>query len=214
MKRIFQFFVIVPLLMLLLVSCGSVMALYDVGLSSVESPENAKEQFGETKIVKITEDKLDKYRYEDKYISITWYYLTTQLEFELVNKSDFTLKINWDDVSYVDYNGNVSRIMHKGVKYSEREQSQGSINIPKNGRLFDIIVPTSNVYLSQGFYVPTEWKHTAIFPCYYKNKSEMKKDVANGTWIGRTVRVLFPIEIEGVKNDYTFEFRVEDVLNK
>lgn len=36
----------------------------------------------------------------------------------------------------------------------------------------------------------------------------MEKEIANKTWIGRTVRILFPIEIEGIKNDYTFEFTV------
>lgn len=200
-------------------SCGtsSVMAVYDVSLSSVESPENVKEQFGDTKIVKLSENSEDgtinKYQYEDEYIKITWMYMTNQLDFELENLSGHTLKINWDDISYMDAGGNVSRIMHKGIKYSERENSQGSISIPKGGRLSDIIVPTSNVsFLSAGSY--SKWYQKSLIPCYYDNKAAMQADIAKGTWMGATIKVMFPIEIEGIKNDYSFEFRVDGVLNK
>ena len=36
----------------------------------------------------------------------------------------------------------------------------------------------------------------------------MEKAISNKVWIGRSVRILLPIEIEGVKNDYTFVFTV------
>lgn len=195
-------------------SCGtsSVMAVYDVSLSSVESPENVKEQFGETKIVKLTETKdgetINKYQYEDEYMRINWYYATNQLDFWLENKSGHTIKINWDDISFINAGGETSRIMHKGVKYSERENPQGSISIPKGGSLSDIIVPTSTIVLS-GY----NWIQPALIPCFYKSKKAMQEDIAKGTWIGSVIKVLFPIEIEGVKNDYLFEFRVDGVLN-
>ena len=210
---------------LLIHSCGSsvYMARYDVKLSSVETPTDIKQPYGESRITQILEEAndgknlflLNKYEYADEYIGITWYYNTTQLEFELKNLSGHTLKINWDDISYMDYHGNVSRIMHKGVKYSEREKPQGSISIPKGGRISDIIVPVVNVYFDSGVsgLVPAQWKQTAMIPCYYKKKEAMENDIANKVWIGRKIKVLFPIEIEGVKNDYSFEFTVDAPLN-
>lgn len=214
-----------PLMLLtmsLMTSCGSskiYMARYDVGLTSVETPSNTKEPYGDLKITKIedrtTDNKnnlllINRYEYSDKYIGITWTYNTTQFEFELKNISGHTLKINWDDVTFMDYSGNISRVMHKGVKYIERENPQGSISIPNEGILQDIILPNSNVYFSKGIsgYIPAQWKQKAIIPCYFNNKNDMEKEIANKTWIGRTVRILFPIEIEGIKNDYTFEFTV------
>lgn len=208
-----------------LTSCGPsiYMARYDVKLSSVESPSDIKTPFGENKITKVSEEITDnknkpfilnKYEYTDEYIGITWYYNTTQLEFELKNLSEHTLKINWDDISYMDYHGNVSRIMHKGVKYAEREQPQGSISIPKGGRISDIIVPINNVYFDSGVsgLIPAQWKQTAMIPCYYNKKEVMERDITNKVWIGLKIRVLFPIEIEGVKNDYNFEFTVDSPL--
>lgn len=203
-------------------SCGSskiYMARYDVGLTSVEAPSNAKDPYGELKITKV-EDKatdgknnlllINRYEYSDKYIGITWTYNTTQFEFELKNMSGHTIRINWDDVTFMDYSGNISRVMHKGVKYVEREKPQGSISIPNGGRLQDIIVPNSNVYFSKGMsgYIPSQWKQSAIIPCYFNNKEDMENAILNKVWIGRTVRILLPMEIEGIKNDYTFEFTV------
>ena len=208
--------------MSLMTSCGSTkvyMARYDVGLTSVEAPSNAKDPYGNVKITKIEEKTtgnknevllINKYEYSDKFIGITWIYNTTQFEFELKNISGHTLKINWDDVTFMDYSGNISRVMHKGVKYAERETSQGSISIPKDGRLQEIIVPNSNVYFSKGVsgYIPAQWKQSAIIPCYFNSKEDMEKAISNKVWIGRSVRILLPIEIEGIKNDYTFVFTV------
>ena len=83
-------------------SCGafkSYVADYSVGLKTVESPANAKQQFGETKVVNFQDGTTNKYRYEDDYINIVWYVGAKQFNFDLTNKSGHTLKINWDDIS-------------------------------------------------------------------------------------------------------------------
>ena len=104
---------------LCLTSCGafkSYVASYSVGLSTVESPADAKQQFGETKVVSFNEEGVSKYRYEDDYIDIVWFVGSKQFNFTLKNKSGHTLKINWDDISYVDTKGQVGRVMHAGAK--------------------------------------------------------------------------------------------------
>lgn len=60
----------------LFTSCGdlkSYVANYSVGLATVESPADTKQQFGETKVVNFDEGGISKYRYEDDYIDIVWY---------------------------------------------------------------------------------------------------------------------------------------------
>ena len=54
-------------------SCGSLfkVTFYDVSLSAVESPADAKIKYGDTKIVSFEEDGQSKYRYEDDYINIS-----------------------------------------------------------------------------------------------------------------------------------------------
>lgn len=201
------------LVLLLLSSCGaltSYMATYSVGLSSVESPADAKLQFGETKVVSFKDGDLSKYRYEDDYIDIVWYVGLTQLNFELKNKSNHTIKINWDDVSFVDINGQTGRVMHSGVKYVDRNNSQPATTIPKNAKISDLIMPTENVYFVSGSY--GGWREKNLIPSFYKTQEALNSEASN--YVGKKMIVLMPILIENVQNDYTFEFSIDEWLNQ
>ena len=186
------------------------MASYSVGLSSVESPADAKKQFGETKVVTFKEGEVDKYRYEDDFIEIVWYVGLKKFDFELKNKSTHTMKINWDDISYVDINGKTRRVMHAGVKYIERNNSQPATSIPKGASLSDILLPTDNVILSSGLY--GGWIESNLIPSYYSTSEAM----ANGaeSYVGKKMTILMPIMIENVQHDYTFVFNIDKWLNK
>ena len=193
---------------MLLTSCGAFktyMASYDIGLSSVESPADAKKQFGETKVVNFTEGELNKYRYEDDYINIVWYVGATQFNFELTNKSGHTIKINWDDISYVDYSGKTGRVMHAGVKYVDRNSSQPATSIPKDAKISDLLMPTDNVYYVSGQY--GGWRERNLLPSFYKSQEQLDQEA--GSFVGMKMKIMMPIIIENVQNDYTFEFNVD-----
>ena len=205
MKRIATLFS----LLALLTSCGTTyQARYAVGLNSVESPADAKQQFGETKVVNFTEADLTKYRYEDDYIDIVWYVGTKQFNFTLKNKSNHTIKINWDDISYVDIRGNTGRVMHSGVKYIDRNASQPATSVPKGASLTDILLPVDNVYYVNGQY--GGWREKLLIPAYYQSKEAMETEAP--TYVGKQMKILMPISIENVQNDYTFVFNIDELL--
>ena len=189
-------------------SCATITARYSVGLSSVESPANAKQQFGETKVVNFKDGNLSKYRYEDDYIDIVWYVSSKQFNFELKNKSGHTIKINWDDVSYVDFYGKTGRVMHAGVKYTERNNSQPATTIPKNATISDLLLPTDNVYFVSGQY--GGWRETDLIPSKYRTQEDY--DALAKGFVGKKMIILMPIMIENVQNDYTFEFNIDELL--
>lgn len=196
----------------LFTSCGmfkSYVANYDVALSTVESPANAKAQFGDTKVVSFQEGATSKYRYEDDYIDIIWYVGLKEFNFTLKNKSNHTIKLNWDDISYVDYKGSVGRVMHSGVKYIDRNNSQPASTIPRGASITDVLIPTDNIYYVSGKY--GGWNEKFLIPCSYSSK----EDFAAGAnaYVGSTMKILMPIMIENVQNDYTFEFTVNTLLN-
>lgn len=196
-------------LLALLTSCGTTyQARYAVGLNSVESPADAKQQFGETKVVNFTEADLTKYRYEDDYIDIVWYVGTKQFNFTLKNKSNHTIKINWDDISYVDIKGNTGRVMHSGVKYIDRNASQPASSVPKGASLTDILLPVDNVYYVNGQY--GGWREKLLIPAYYQSKEAMQQEAP--TYVGKQMKILMPISIENVQNDYTFVFNIDELL--
>jgi hypothetical protein len=195
----------------MLQSCGMfsfVTANYSVGLSSVESPANAKQQFGETKVVNFKDGNLSKYRYEDDYIEIVWFVSSKQFNFELKNKSGHTIKINWDDVCYVDINGKTGRVMHSGVKYTERNNSQPATTVPKNATISDILLPTDNVYFLSGQY--GGWQETTLIPSRYNTQEEY--NTLAKQYVGKKMTILMPIMIENVQNDYTFEFSIDELI--
>ena len=118
----------------LITSCGmfkTYVASYSVGLKTVESPANAKQQFGDTKVVNFQEGTTNKYRYEDDYINIVWYVDSKQFNFNLTNKSGHTLKINWDDISYVDYNGKNEIIVNRHLLFQKGQALPTSFYQPK-----------------------------------------------------------------------------------
>ena len=196
---------------LLFSSCGvSNLANYSIGLKTVESPANAKQQFGETKIVNFQDGETNKYRYEDDYINIVWYVDSKRFYFNLTNKSGHTIKINWDDISYVDYNGKVGRVMHSGVKYTERNNSQPASTVPKGATLSDILIPTENVYFISGRF--GGWREKYLIPCVYNDAAT--RDAQASSYVGKTMTIMMPIMIENVQNDYTFTFNIDKLLNK
>lgn len=196
----------------LLSSCGSFksyVASYSVGLMSVESPADAKQQFGETKVVTFSEEGVSKYRYEDDYIDIVWYVGSKQFNFTLKNKSGHTLKLNWDDVSYVDTKGQVGRVMHSGVKYTDRNNSQPATTVPKGASISDILLPTENVYFVSGQY--GGWRENYLIPCVYQTPEAFNAGASS--LVGKTMTIMMPIIIENVQNDYTFTFNIDKLLN-
>lgn len=202
-------------LTMLFTSCGafkSYVANYSVGLSSVESPSDAKKQFGDTKVVNFDEDGINKFRYEDDYINITWYVSSKQFNFLLKNKSNHTMKINWDDISYVDTDGKVGRVMHAGVKYTERNSSQPSTTIPKGASISDILLPTENVYFVSGQY--GGWREGYLIPSVYSTVEAFNSTEGATKYVGKTMTIMMPIMIQNVQNDYTFKFNVEKLLNE
>ena len=205
MKKIVLFAALVSL-----TSCGGLFTYtsYDVSLKSVESPSNAKEKYGETKVVKVEQDELSKYQYEDDFIKIFWYVGSEQFHFDITNKSGYTMKLNWDDMSYVDENGKTNRVMHSGVKYTDRNNSQPASVLPKNASLSDMLLPTDNVYYRSSSY-SSGWVEKNLFPEY-----KYTEEAQSSPMIGKTVRIIFPIIIQDVTNEYIFEFSVDSVSVK
>lgn len=195
-------------LTVVMTSCMSYQGFYSVGLQNVERPENTKERYGESKIVNFEEEGKTKYSYEDDMIKIVWLPLSTQFGFTMHNKTEHSIKIVWDEAVFVDVNGSSGRIMHAGVKYIDRNNPQPPTVVVKNANIEDIVVPTDNVYYLRGQY--GGWVTNPIFP----NKANTQEELNTlaKQYIGKEVKVLLPLEIQGTINEYIFTFKVEDFI--
>lgn len=164
-------------------------ASYQSYLKEVEKPKNPTQRYGEIK--KIDEDSLNRYAFEDENIKISILGGESRFVFSLSNKTANTIKIIWDDAVFVQTNGVTSKVIHSGIKYSERENNQTPSIIIRGATLEDFALPTSLVR-NDGL----TWVEESMFP------SEVSYTV-------KQIRLMLPIQIEDVVNEYVFIFNVE-----
>lgn len=70
------------------------------------------------------------------------------LNFTIKNLTSDPMKINWDEASLIIY-GESKRVMHKGIKFIDRDAPQAPTVIPGNSSIDDLVLPTDNVYLEK-----------------------------------------------------------------
>lgn len=143
----------------------------------VEKPKDSTNRYGETKV--ITDEGVDKYSYTDSIIDILIYGTNEQFNFVLKNISQHSLRLIWNEAAFVGLNGTSSKVMHSGIKYSQRENDQPASTIIKGAKLDDFATPTH-----------------LMFPEEYIGKE-----------IGE-IKLMLPIQIKDVINEYTFVFKV------
>lgn len=202
-------FLAVVIAFLTLNSCGTLYTtINDVKLKEVEKPQNSKERYGESKIISFDEDGNSKYSFEDDLIKIIWLYTSKSFNFKLENKSDSSIKILWDEASYIDENSSSNRIIHSGVKYIDASKPQPPTIIIKKANLEDIIIPAKNVYFSS-----SSWEVSNLFKKYLYNEEE-KESFLKENIDDKTVKILLPLEVEGVLNEYIFSFNVKKSIEE
>jgi hypothetical protein len=124
-------------------------------------------------------------------LSIIWLASNKDFGFSLNNKTNYSIRIIWDDAVYVDERGRAGRTFHSGVKYTERTSSQPATVVPKGCSYDDLLAPTDKV-----FSAASGWGQENLFNGGYEID-------------GKTVKILLPIELQGIKNEYTFHFRIK-----
>ena len=149
-------------------------------------------------------------QYEDSIIKIKWKYDIDRMSFDLENKYDKSIKINWSDASLINPDGSSSRVFHKGVKYNEREKEQSPTTVYKNSSLSDLLSPIDNVFYISGKYGGWQTRpiinaKLSVFSIYYSYDEEFTK---------KKIRVALPITIEDQVIEYLFEFNVVFIEKK
>ena len=168
---------------------------YHSTLVKVEKPENSSERYGD--VITIDENGVTKYSFEDNVINIIILGGDKQFSFKLDNKTQNSIKIVWDDAVFVDIDGSTSKVMHSGIKYNEKETTQVATTLIGGASLDDIACPISNVRYDN---VQKEWVTDTMYP----------NTISKGI---KQFRLMLPIQIKEVVNEYVFVFNVEYLYN-
>ena len=132
--------------------------------------------------------------------------LTERIDFTLKNLSGKAVSINWNKASYIDLSGTAQRVMHKGVKYSNRNDPQLAMVIPPQAKLSDVILPVENIYYSKA----PDWATGALRDSYgWKSKPLFNGSGRSPSTQCGTISLYLPITIDGEEKNYTFTFEVK-----
>ena len=151
-------------------------------------------------IFMMTKPKVNKDLYfEDDFFGVSFSISKEQVGYVLYNKTSNPIKIDWNQVSFVDVLGNSHKVMHSGIKYIDRINPQAPTVIPPTAKLEDIIFPIDYVdYVSGAYGV---WRELPLFPEAPKAK----------LFKGKSFSVFMPLEINEVIKNYLFTFKIDDI---
>ena len=183
---------------------------YVSSLLMVEKSITSSNACGETTTI-VSEAGILLYGYRDNIIDLIIYADNYSFKICLENVSDASIKIIWDDAVFVNYDGNIEKVMHKGVKYVDRNESQKPTTIIRHTRWDDVIIPTNLIYYSTKKYEflatplsDSGWYASSIYPS--KRIGIMKPNVGQ-------MQLMIPIQIKDVINEYIFTFDVKYVYD-
>ena len=170
---------------------------YVLKLSSVDIEGESK---GTIKIDSVKPSKIVVYKsnYTDSLIDIVFTDNGESIPFELTNKAEKNIKVNWNEASYIDFSNTKGKIMHVGVEYIIRSGDYPPTSIAGGSKISDFATPTDNVFYSLGYYGGWRTKH--LLP--YSNPNGAK------TLVGKRVKLLLPIQNDGKQLDYVFTFDI------
>jgi hypothetical protein len=149
-------------------------------------------------------------QFKDDKINVNFEIGEKQIEFALKNLTVNPIRINWDEVSFIK-DGISHRVIHKGIRLIEKDAPQASSVIPPLTEINELVVPVDNIAYSAGYYsayssIPGGWTTKDLFLYYDMNREDYKKFILENN--GKTFKLFMPIELNGVKLNYMFEFKV------
>ena len=168
---------------------------YHTYLSKVEKPADESIRYGET--TTIEDEEVTKFSYEDNIIHITIFGTSKEFKFILQNVSENSIKLVWNEAVFVGTDGSTSKIMHTGIKYSQKDGDQPASVVIRGAKLSDVAVPTENVRYSS---ILEEWTTDSMYPSKIVD--------------GAKVSLMLPIQVKDVINEYIFEFDLQYKYNR
>jgi len=152
--------------------------------------------------VMVKPNESEELTFNDSFIGIQFSISKEQIDFILQNKTNTPIKIDWNQVSYVDIFSTAHRVIHTGIRYLEKDKPQAQTLIPPTAKIEDVISPSDYINYTSGKY--GGWEKNPLFP----ESSEAKQNYEN-----KSFSIFMPLEIDGVVKNYTFTFEIVKVIN-
>jgi hypothetical protein len=137
--------------------------------------------------------------YNDSIADIKWYQGKTRFVLLLENLTKKTMKINWDEITYVNPLGRAERLWHAYGRYIESDKEQVPTIIPSEKSILEPIIPVDNIYFNNG------WKEQYLLVY----RTEDQKQLNN--FFEKPVQIYLPIYVGEEKVEYIFNFTISEI---
>lgn len=165
---------------------------YKMLASSLEKPSSNKFSKGKLHIDK----EVGALTYTDNYIALEITPGEECFRFSLKNTSSNSIKINWDDIIFVDEYSQSRKMIHSGIRYIDANKPQQPTLIARSSSINDALVPVHRLYYSSINY---KWSVLAILNYVH---------VYNHYKEGTQVKLILPIEVGNNSYEYTITYDV------
>jgi hypothetical protein len=170
-------------------------AKYDIDLSAVTRRESSSE-------VK-SFPAVRGHVFEDDFIKVTWTPFEKQLGLILVNKTNSSESVLWDQVSYEGPDGKPGRVIHEGVDAANRDAPMPPSVVAPGATLLDLIEPIAHLSAVTG-----QKSDRPLIPfASGTSEGEVRSRMARGT-----IKVLLPIVTNGTTREYLFRLSVKGTV--
>lgn len=199
-------------LFLIFSSCRAKYSLYSTPIHNVTISVNSDSS--QTKIVDYSKIE-EKDEFEDEFVKFEFVFTQQTIFFNIENKSNQTIKIDWDEIIYIDPYNNSCRVIHQGVKFINKDDRQSPTYIAARSSLKDQLLPVNKIYWLDMEYSGIwmfagkrgGWNVSPLFE-NYKSQEEANSSLL----INKKPRLVFPIYIDDQKQEYTFEFIIDRII--
>jgi hypothetical protein len=119
------------------------------------------------------------------------------------------------DAKFVDENGLSHSVIHSGISYNERFNAGPPTVLARKSVKEDFIHPADYVQLQEAQsgksdQRPAKWERKPLLPNQSKGSAGELKAKAE-SFVGKTLQVRLPLQIEGIQMDYIFTFKINKV---
>lgn len=152
-----------------------------------------------------------EFKFEDKNIVVT--YLPNTIDagtsFHFQNKTDSPVKIIWDETTYIEPNGQSSKVFYSGVKIDDRNSSLPASLIPPKASLADDILPTAAVFWgSYGWsYIPLCGSVDNVPKMNGLIMKVPSYEISDDECLGKVFGYFITYEVDGKKHNFTIKFK-------
>lgn len=155
----------------------------------------------------------------DENIEVSFEVKETDIAFNFKNLSGKPISILWDKAS-VQNNGEVMKLIHRNVHYTDKENIFAATNVPANTFFNDLIQPISESLVNtRGFQRKAYfyWSKKPLFDTQLRRANfpfDRTPTTGYGKYMGWKIDIYLPLLIDGKQLDYNFEIEIADIVLK